>query len=546
MSILPIRVLGDPILREETTPVAEITDEIRTLVANMFETMYLAKGIGLAAPQVGRTERVAVIDVDGAKFAIINPEIVSSDSKTAKSEEGCLSIPDVYGDVERPARVTVRALDIDGKEFEIEADELLGRCLQHEIDHLHGKLFLDYMSVLKRRSALNKWAKEKDKYPGLHSPPRGRSVARPRASGRRVVMRRVMKERHRCVKILFWGTPDFALPPLRALIGEGVRRRRRRHAAGQARRTLALDARGAAGQESGAGRRHSRLPTRRPRGDEFIAQISALEPDISVVVAYGHILSQQVIDLPRLGTINIHASLLPKLRGAGPIQASILQGDTETGVTIMRMVKALDAGPSILQVRTPIPDDETYGELQMRLAEMGAMALIEALALISIGQATETPQNDADATYAPKIDRTMTRVNWAADARAVARTIRAFDPKPGAFTQCNGGDVKLFGARRSSRDQRRARRDPRDRRRRDGRRVRRRVPYESRTFSRPANGGSRRWNGSADGASRSGSAYLSFVRHGPIIFGRMAGPDQDRRFPAVEVVAAESRRRTAA
>jgi peptide deformylase len=167
VSILPIRVLGDPVLREETKPVEEITDEIKTLVASMFETMYMAKGIGLAAPQVGRTERVAVVDVDGQKYAIINPEIVSADSKTAKSEEGCLSIPDVYGDVERPVRVKVRALDVDGKEFEIEADDLLGRCLQHEIDHLHGKLFLDYMSVLKRRSALNKWAKEKDKYPGF-------------------------------------------------------------------------------------------------------------------------------------------------------------------------------------------------------------------------------------------------------------------------------------------------------------------------------------------------------------------------------------------
>ena len=167
MSVLAIRVLGDPVLREETKPVEEITDEIRALVANMFETMYVAKGIGLAAPQVGRTERIAVIDVDGQKFTIINPEIVTADTKTAKAEEGCLSIPDVYGDVERPARVKVRALDIEGKEFEVEADELLGRCLQHEIDHLHGKLFLDYMSVLKRRSALNKWTKEKDKYPGF-------------------------------------------------------------------------------------------------------------------------------------------------------------------------------------------------------------------------------------------------------------------------------------------------------------------------------------------------------------------------------------------
>ena len=167
MSILDIRVLGDPVLREETKPVDEITDEIRTLARNMFETMDLARGIGLAAPQVGRSERLAVIGVDQQRFVIINPEIVESDGKTAKAEEGCLSIPDVYGDVERPSRVRVRALDLDGNAFEVEAGELLARCLQHEIDHLHGKLFIDYLSVLKRRSALAKWTKEKQKYPGF-------------------------------------------------------------------------------------------------------------------------------------------------------------------------------------------------------------------------------------------------------------------------------------------------------------------------------------------------------------------------------------------
>jgi len=167
VSILEIRVLGDPILREETKPVAEITDELRALAKNMFDTMDLARGIGLAAPQIGRTERMAVIGVEEQRFVIINPEIVEADGKTAKAEEGCLSIPDVYGDVERPARVRVRALDLDGKTFEVEAGELLARCLQHEIDHLHGKLFIDYLSVLKRRTALAKWGKEKQKYPGF-------------------------------------------------------------------------------------------------------------------------------------------------------------------------------------------------------------------------------------------------------------------------------------------------------------------------------------------------------------------------------------------
>lgn len=249
------------------------------------------------------------------------------------------------------------------------------------------------------------------------------------------------------MRILFWGTPGFALPPLRALVGEafdvvGVVTQPDKPV-GRSRSTLEAPPVKQMALEEGI----PVLQPDRPRGDEFVAQIRELEPDISVVVAYGHILSEQVIALPRLGTINIHASLLPKLRGAGPIQASILHGDTETGVTIMRMVKALDAGPIIVQARTPIPHDETFGELQLRLAEMGALALIEALALISVGKASETPQNDADATYAPKIDRSMTRVDWTGDAASVARTIRAFDPKPGAFARANDTDVKLFGAR---------------------------------------------------------------------------------------------------
>jgi peptide deformylase len=166
VSLLDVRVLGDPILRQETKPIADVTEEIRRLIDDMFETMYAAKGIGLAAPQVGRRERVAVIDVgEGRPFAIINPEIVLAEG-SAKGEEGCLSIPEVYGDVERAARVIVRAVGRDGEPFDVDATELLARCLQHEIDHLHGKLFIDYLGAFKRRSALAKWTKEREKYPG--------------------------------------------------------------------------------------------------------------------------------------------------------------------------------------------------------------------------------------------------------------------------------------------------------------------------------------------------------------------------------------------
>jgi peptide deformylase len=165
VSLLEIHVLGSPVLREETKPVTEITDEVRRLVEDMFETMRTAQGIGLAAPQVGRLERVAVVDVDNDPIVLINPEIIA-ESGSERAEEGCLSIPDIYGDVDRAAKVTVRAIDLEGNTFEREATELLARAFQHEIDHLHGKLFIDYLSFLKRRGVMARWEDLKEKYPG--------------------------------------------------------------------------------------------------------------------------------------------------------------------------------------------------------------------------------------------------------------------------------------------------------------------------------------------------------------------------------------------
>lgn len=165
MSLLDIQVLGSPVLRVDTRTVTEFTDELRQLANDMFETMHAAQGIGLAAPQVGRDSRMAVIDVHGARYVIINPEVIFEEGEE-RAEEGCLSIPDVYGEVDRARKVIVRAQDLEGASFEIEADDLLARCLQHEIDHLHGKLFIDYLSLFKRRAALALWEKSKAKYPG--------------------------------------------------------------------------------------------------------------------------------------------------------------------------------------------------------------------------------------------------------------------------------------------------------------------------------------------------------------------------------------------
>jgi methionyl-tRNA formyltransferase len=242
------------------------------------------------------------------------------------------------------------------------------------------------------------------------------------------------------MRVLFWGTPEFAAPSLRALIGEGFEvvgvvtqpdkpQGRSRTITPSPVKQIAVD---------------EEIPVFQPknaRDPELLEMLKVIKPDISIVVAYGHILPQGIIDLPRLGTLNIHASLLPELRGAGPIQAAIRQGHTETGVSLMRVVPALDAGPVILQKETEIFDDETFGELQMRLAELGALTLVEALTLVSLGKVKEKPQDDSRATYAPKVTRDSSRIDW----KRSAIEIRASDPKPGAFTRTPKGDVKLFG-----------------------------------------------------------------------------------------------------
>src|SRR5689334_22492437 len=234
------------------------------------------------------------------------------------------------------------------------------------------------------------------------------------------------------MRVLFWGTPEFATAPLRALIGEGFEVigvvTQPDKPQGRARRMTPPPVKIIALEE--------KIPCFQPttaKDEEFFETIQAMKPDISIVVAYGHILPKRIIDLPKFGTINIHASLLPLLRGAAPIQAAVRQGFKQTGITIMRMVPALDAGPIILTASVPILDDETYGELQNRLSELGALTLIEALALMSMGAVRETPQDDSLATYAGKVTRADARVSWNESVDEVCRVIRAYDPRPAAF-----------------------------------------------------------------------------------------------------------------
>ena len=164
MTIKPLIILPDPILRQVSKPIETIDSEVKKLADDMLETMYDAPGIGLAAIQIGVARRMLVLDVskegeDKKPLVFINPEIVASSDARSVYEEGCLSIPDYYAEVERPATITVRHLDRDGKEQMTEADGLLATCLQHEIDHLNGVLFIDHISKLKREMVIRKFTK---------------------------------------------------------------------------------------------------------------------------------------------------------------------------------------------------------------------------------------------------------------------------------------------------------------------------------------------------------------------------------------------------
>ena len=176
MSLLPIHLLGSPVLRQRSAEVTTVDDEVRRVVEDMFETMDAAKGVGLAANQIGLARRIAVVDAEGDRFVMIDPLIVET-AGSSTAEEGCLSIPEIYGDVTRAQHVVVRALDRDGKPIELDATDLLARCLQHEIDHLHGRLFIDYLSLLKRQAALKKWRKLRGKDKSLTRKVEPRDVA---------------------------------------------------------------------------------------------------------------------------------------------------------------------------------------------------------------------------------------------------------------------------------------------------------------------------------------------------------------------------------
>jgi len=249
------------------------------------------------------------------------------------------------------------------------------------------------------------------------------------------------------MRVAFFGTPEFAVPSLRALLDHrseivGVVTQPDR-AQGRSRTLLVPPPIKRAAIDAGL----PILQPERPVGDLFAASLRHLKPDLGVVVAYGHILRPQILAVPPLGMINVHASLLPRYRGAAPIPWAILNGEEITGVSIMRMEAGLDSGPVLQRATCPIAPNETGGSLSDRLADLGAKTLVEVMARLAKSDLPGDPQDHSTATYAPKIDRDTTRLSFSAPAVVTARKIRAFDPTPGAWAMHGEAPVKLFGAR---------------------------------------------------------------------------------------------------
>src|SRR5512134_731127 len=246
------------------------------------------------------------------------------------------------------------------------------------------------------------------------------------------------------MRIVFAGTPEFAVPALIAVA-----------AAQQVARVLTQPdrpaGRGLTATASPVKQAAARLglPVLQPatlKAPDVQAELRALAPDALVVAAYGLILPQAVLDIPRLGAINIHASLLPRWRGAAPIQRALLAGDRETGISIMRMEAGLDTGPVLLREAVAIGPDDTAGTLHDRLAALGAQLVVAALDGLARGTIAATPQPAEGATYAVKLSKHEARIDWTRPAAELERQVRAFNPFPGATARLRGTEIKIWRA----------------------------------------------------------------------------------------------------
>ena len=408
MALRTIRVQGDSVLTKKSRTVDKMTPRIGELITDMLDTMYDAMGVGLAAPQVGILKRIVVIDVGEGPIVLINPEILETSGEQT-GDEGCLSVPGMAGQVTRPNYVKVKALDVNMEEQILEGEGLLARAFCHEIDHLDGKMYTELVEGKLHKVTYDEEDSRRDN-----------------------------------MKIVYMGTPDFAVAPLAALVENGYEVEavitQPDKPKGRGKTMMPTPVKEEALKHE--------IPVLQPvkvRDPEFVEKLKCLAPDIIVVAAFGQIIPKSILDMPKFGCINIHASLLPKYRGAAPIQQAVIDGEKESGVTIMQMGTGLDTGDMISRIVVPLAKDETGGSLFAKLAQAGAELLIQTLPSIFDGTATREKQPEESPTpYAAMISKKMGLLDFSKNAEELERLIRGLNPWPSAFTFINGKTMKVW------------------------------------------------------------------------------------------------------
>lgn len=408
-----IRVIYDPYLRQTVAPVTVFDAALKTEAETMLKLMKQHNGIGLAANQVGLNKQLIVMEYEPKnpsdedelpripRLILCNPRVIKFSQEKATAVEGCLSLPGLELSVTRSVGVTVAAQDLTGQSIQIKAKGLLARVLQHEIDHLHGVLFTDHVKGYK-------------------------SV-----------------DHYQWAKIVFLGSDDFSETVLRSLLTTGwpilaaICETDKRSGRGQTKnispiKTLAQEQAVAVFQPETT--------------NELTDIVRQLKPDLLILASYGKILPAETLATPTYGSLNVHPSLLPKYRGATPVQTAILDGATETGVSLMTMAPAVDAGGVIAKRPHSLSGHETSPQLKQTLAQLGARLLIDQLPTYLCGQAKITIQEEARVTKTVKLTKEMGEIDWTKPIDQIEREIRAFQPWPGSFTWLGTQRLKILQA----------------------------------------------------------------------------------------------------
>lgn len=420
MATLEIKQFGDPVLRKTAKPVLRVNNAVRKILDDMLETMRMSAGAGLAAPQVGVCKRMVVVDVGEGPHFLVNPEVVSVSGETQTGMEGCLSWPGYVGEVERPLRATVRALDRDGHELWVEGEGYLARALLHEIDHLDGVLYVDRASTISEV--------KKDEAAGDDEGDDTQDGGT------------------RCLTAVFMGSPEFAVPTLDEMINAGIDVRlvvtQPDRPFGRRRELKATPV-----KEHAMKLGIPVIACERVSSPEVTARIRDTAPDFLVVAAFGQKLPSSLLTAPAVACLNVHPSLLPKYRGGNPIQRAVMNGDAETGVSVIHLSEKMDAGDIALQKTVEIGQDETFGTLEKRLSALGAHALVDAVCQIASGAAPRIPQEESLASFAKHLSKGEDVIDWGLPRRAVHNLVRGLSPRPGAVTYAGCERIKIWETR---------------------------------------------------------------------------------------------------